>query len=46
MGAQVVSPGPGNGACCNWKKHQWARYNSNTQCCDNKEGVKDAGNCY
>merc|ERR1712118_57049 len=37
--------GPGNGACCNWNTHQWARYNSKSQCCDKMEGVKDAGNC-
>jgi len=41
----VGGGGPGNGECCNWNTHQWARYNSLTQCCDNKEGVKDNGTC-
>lgn len=37
--------GSGNGECCNYKNHQWARYNSLTQCCDPLAGVKDAGSC-
>merc|ERR1712176_61247 len=37
--------GSGNGVCCNYKNHQWARYNSLTQCCDPLAGVKDAGSC-